>query len=375
MKRQTFDLLMLRRWQLFKLLMLLALVSSILTSCQSYLAVDDTSSSTTSLVGATSGSGASAASVICLGATLGGVTGTASCASAGSTVVMSLTQEIASNSMRNKSTTQLTTTQESSTYSTANLPTTGGFQYREVPSQSLDDDGGNGTNVTLATHPSSNCGEPTSMSGSGLNPKLISDRIQHCNRSWDGSVNGNAGQGLWKLVTRMSRQVLGAGEVWQDQRTGLLWSSLLSLDTAAALSTATWCAASGNQENPGGGINCAANTASYCNESLTLQPESGPGAYVAARGGMGAQGSTTSPSVYWRLPSRSDYLQADVDGIRFVMPDMGPTAPSAGATEWTALASSASTIQVWTFSSDLGVVNTANGGTASSQVRCVGRGK
>lgn len=155
------------------------------------------------------------------------------------------------------------------------------------------------------------------MSGSGLSPTTISDCITHCANenpsvaTWNGQSNGNSGEAEWKLVTR-----LGASkEVWQDQRTGLIWSSLVSTGDH-------WCKA------------------------------------VAS----------SSPSVYWRLPTIGDYKQADVDGIRHVMPDMGAN----GTAEWSASLFSGSRNSAWNFYSIDGYVygNTRN---LSVAVRCVAR--
>lgn len=44
------------------------------------------------------------------------------------------------------------------------------------------------------------------------------------------------------------------------------------------------------------------------------------GTYSPAKGGMG---KNSQPSVAWRLPTINDFKLADVNGIRFVMPDMG----------------------------------------------------
>ncbi len=64
---------------------------------------------------------------------------------------------------------------------------------------------------------------------------------------------------------------------------------------------------------------------SYCAEnagfdSAAIGENWGAGIYLAAKGRLG---SNSVPSVSWRLPTINDYKLADVNGIRFVLPDMG----------------------------------------------------
>jgi hypothetical protein len=129
---------------------------------------------------------------------------------------------------------QLTLNNENTLYAGADLPTTGGYNYRDVPSMAVDDEGYYGTNCKYAPRPSSNCG--TSQATLAL-------RIADCqtanpsSSSWNGSTQCNGGQGLWRLVTRSAANK----EVWQDQRTGLLWSSIVNTGI-------NWCRATGNTE-------------------------------------------------------------------------------------------------------------------------------
>ena len=384
----------------------------------------------------------------------------------------------------------------------SNLPTGAGYNYREVPDQDKDDDGYLGTSSNYAPRPGQDCG----LSGS------ITTRIADCyakngcsnstytdqpncianggtwwdHGTWDGAVQGNAGQGKWRLVTRNGANK----EVWRDERTQLVWSS-------KATTTTNWCQASGNQQwapvtfsqayntGPGtqmvgtgtigsisggslsatetvtitfstataftvtstgtgcttadgvvlmsGALTGAAGTSAtygrtdYCSFTLTqgstpfaandifilkstpaasyscapgagslLQPASPvsycaevagavPGftgetwgsSYPAEKGGMG-KGATDK--VRWRLPTKYDYQQADNDGIRMVMPDMGiagtgrphPDGSPGGINEWSASLAATARNSSWVF----------NGPTASffsgsrslvCGARCVGR--
>ena len=82
-----------------------------------------------------------------------------------------------------------------------------------------------------------------------------------------------------------------------------------------------------------------------------------------------AQASSSSPGVRWRLPTSHDYDQAEVDGIRFVLPDMLATG---GTWEWSATIFSDNRANALAF--DSGAAQRAvNGRNDYLNVRCVGR--
>ena len=133
---------------------------------------------------------------------------------------------------------QLTLQQENTTYATSALPTTGGYDYRDIPDDTKDGDGYYGMNCGYAPRPTTNCGGTTQSS--------VAADITDCatknptTSTWNGATDCNGGQGEWKLVARDGANK----EVWQDERTGLLWSSEVS-------TSINWCQASGNtQEAP-----------------------------------------------------------------------------------------------------------------------------
>ena len=237
----------------------------------------------------------------------------------GTAVCNSVFGDIAvSNMYRNVATPQMTLTTEISTTSYA-------CGYRNVPDVYKDDDGyydstngcGNSggntdtcTSVVKATRPSETC---------GTTQATVSARIAHClaqnpaTATWNGATKGISGEGTWKLVTRTA----GAKEVWRDERTGLVWSDTVAIDN--------WCKASGNGQTDGF---CNGNTSSYCAEGGSLTPAIGgenwtTGVYNETKGGMGAVATDSSPSVRWRLATRNDWLQAEINGVRFVLPNMG----------------------------------------------------
>lgn len=376
---------------------------------------------------------------------------------------------------------QISQEDEGTTYSGVDLPSSGGANYRDIPSQNTDDEGFLGTTCKYAPRPSMDCGTAQAT---------ISARIADCvvaspsTSSWNGSVLCNRGQGEWKLVSRNGANK----EVWQDQRTKLLWSSWVS---STALN---WCRASGNTQNapvslksaynnaagtaiigngtvgavtggsssvdedititfsdatnftvsgsscgggaitgggltttPGstvtwsrvnycsftaiqGAVNFAANDKfiidsdsaavfscapgaasglqpasplSYCAEAVGVNAAAGEnwgtGSYFAAKGGMG---KNSIPSVRWRLPSIEDYKLADVNGIRFVLPDMGRTGANrpvidsssgSSAYEWSGSVASSNRSYSWIISGDTGNVLSNGRSVAVYLPRCVGR--
>lgn len=295
---------------------------------------------------------------------------------AGSAAAGSFDGQIASLIHRTVGTTQMTLATEKTTSSYA-------AGYREIPDIFKDDTafwsaaagctGAGGANQTCttaiwATRPTVTC---------GTTQTTIAARIAHCatqNSSaatWNGQTNGIAGEGNWKLVT-----YTGTYEVWRDERTGLVWSDKVPTND-------NWCKATGNAQadDPSSYCNNASyqdqtTPYSYCVEDASHQPALAgenwtTGAYHGIKGGMGAVATGTSPAVRWRLPSRADWMQADIDGVRQVLPNINNTFWS--ATIYDSLRQRANyfiggsgTIAA---SSSLGTVNR----NAASAIICVGR--
>lgn len=156
--------------------------------------------------------------------------------------------EIISNLTGQTTSSQITLDSEQNTYAGIDLPTTGGYNYRDIPDVTKDDDGHSGTNCKYAPRPANDC---------GTTQNTIVGRIIDCaaqnplTSTWNGATQCNGGEGVWKLVTRNGANK----EVWQDQRTGQLWSSTVA-------SAINWCQASGNtQEIPPTFINSFNNAA------------------------------------------------------------------------------------------------------------------
>lgn len=374
------------------------------------------------------------ASSVCSSSTIFGITGTASCAVSGVTLFVPPVSQILSTANHTIGSAQITSAQERSTYAgSVGAPPLSNYpsSYREIPDINLDDDGFAPYQATYSqygTRPQVLCG------ASGA----LNDRIADClskngsNATWDGRIKGAAGQAIWKLVFASGQAIPGSCsataystdcyEVWQDQRTGLLWSS--SVIRFAASTGINHCLASGNAQNVGG-VDCTVAThslqyaglpGSACSESgetggvQALQgicsngtqvtsgtcatvwkannlTQSGQvenytsGLYTIAKGYMGA---LSSAKVRWRLPTKYDFDQADLDGIRFVMPDMGSPGNAnnrandgtigGGNVEWTATPFSNSRDIAWVYYSQGGGFQWAFSRAGAGEVtRCVGR--
>lgn len=212
------------------------------------------------------------------------------------------------------------------------------------------------------------------------------------NTTWDGILKGNAGQGKWTLISRKNISPGVNYEVWKDNSTGLLWSSKVSGTIGL-----TWCKASGNsnsnlidekfrEDDPanicdssdGYQNNLNKHPISACIEGfngfITDDASATYGFMSTGTNQSGKAGLATLPvaqknngRVFWRLPTMYDYMLANHNGLRFVLPDV-----SVGSEEWTATSSSAEVDKAW-------VINIGNGyrriqpKTSELSVRCVGR--
>jgi len=91
-----------------------------------------------------------------------------------------------------------------------------------------------------------------------------------------------------------------------------------------------------------------------------------PGAIDSA--GKAGLGLASTPAVNWRLPTRNDFYQAELDGIRYVMPDTGGSQP----VEWTSIIDSMDIGEAYRFNSATGATETVTRWNDAA-VRCVGR--
>ncbi len=168
---------------------------------------------------------------------------------------------------------------------------------------------------------------------------LISDRIADCasknvNASYYNAVQyGQGGEGDWKLVTKV-----GAKEVWQDQRTQLLWSDVAdnyyNWYQASGYSQVTidsqrdtyYDSAPSDLNTDCNGFPCQPSSPiSVCAEvenDKILAGGGHPTANYAPNPENAFKGNLkASDGVVWKLPSRDDWMLAEVNGIRKAAPN------------------------------------------------------
>lgn len=313
---------------------------------------------------------------ICSGTTIFGTSGSATCGGGGGGGGVTFDTVMGSMMFRDLSTSQITIDDEISTINYA-------IGYREVPNPGLDDEGPFSTDCTISTnvnYPCSRIVKATRPSITcGTNQNTISDRIADClfnnpTATWNGASNGTSGEGVWKLVT-----YTGTHEVWQDQRTNLLWSDVV-------ISSANWCRASGAGitpepaavticDQPANQDQVAPESVCYEHSSRQPVPALGEnwatGVYHSAKGGMGRTATPTSPSVRWRLPTRNDFMLADLNGLRSVV-------PTVSANFWTATPSASHRNRAFWYGGESGWITTTTSSanavrSQNNRVRCVGR--
>lgn len=233
---------------------------------------------------------------------------------------------------RMRTTVILSSAQESGT--ALNLP----VGYDDVPNILEADDGlgVEGRSVVLAAHSGRSC-------GIGADFANIAARIQDCATinaslaSWNGQENGNAGEGNWALV---SKNGIGQ-EVWIDKTTNMLWSDRIT-------DSMLWCVASGNSQTPseGGVVDCQVlnpDRRELCNDLNVLPAD----------------------QVSWRLPTRGDFLQADLNGARYVL-------RHTSSNYWTATVSGLNRDEAWSIIQSSASLTTASRAEGRA-VRCIGR--
>lgn len=236
--------------------------------------------------------------------------------------------------------------------------------------------------VRIVGRPDKECGTNAIV---GVNAN-ISDRINDCvdkneaKAFYSGVQYGQDGEGDWKLVTRLST----GEEVWQDQRTKLLWSDKAALTynwfQAAGYSKAT--ATSQVETFYDSAPNSTAGT--MCNGSACqpIQPisvcaevnggelidQSGAFTNYQANPENAFKGNLmASAGVIWKLPSKNDFHQAEVNGVRKVLPNMDYEF-------WSSSSNSKYRWTVWRFFGENGLFSDGNssGRYVALSVRCVG---
>ena len=193
----------------------------------------------------------------------------------------------------------------------------------------------------------------------------IEARIADCatlNGLWsfyDGKKYGQDGEGDWKLVS-----VVGAGpkfEVWRDERTKLLWSdkssAIYNWYQAAGYSKpdgvseieSEFLSSPGTMDPQLGSIMQPASPISVCPDVHAGEIAAGGGTpgYTYVNPETDFKAGLSHPETTWRLPSKSDWGLAEVNGIRKVLPNMDHSF-------WSSSSGSVSRSDAWYFFGDFG---------------------
>lgn len=209
---------------------------------------------------------------------------------------------------------------------------------RIVPDIDLDTEGfQNVVTVEAQGRPTVLCGNLETFSGTKA-------RIADCKTKnpttylWNGEENGAVGEGQWQLVA-----VIATGrEIWKDTKTGMVWS-----EERAAVN---WCRGSGNNQvtYDGTSVDCVVlgEDKSSCTKSTYAE---------------------LNDDIRWRLPTRNDFLQADLDGLRFIYNSNS----MANRSYWTATLDSKSKTRAWTYVVPQGTLAVQEIPTVQ-YVRCIG---
>lgn len=224
---------------------------------------------------------------------------------------------------------------------------------------------------------------------------------------WDGSKFYMGGEGDWKLVTLYKSgaaagsicsggAAAGCFEVWQDQRTLLVWSDTLTNGggfnwfQAAGYSKSSTTVNSTSYEGAGPTVagggriynpsNCANRATSTCQDDVPLSAcadaaalvgKNGIATYQNPDGSNGtvderpAKGMISGANANWRLPTKEDFQLAELNGMRRVLPNMDECF-------WSATSFSYYRARAWYYCGEAGFIN----GTerhSLNKVICVGR--
>ena len=184
----------------------------------------------------------------------------------------------------------------------------------------------------------------------------VSNRILDCkgeysaSATWVGSTEGLYAETTWTLVTR---DTIAGIAIWKDSGTGYLWTTRIATDVS-------FCQAAGVDSTSYGFICNSNNVAkrTYCSENSGFTYTSG---VTEKLGNL----NVASGKVMWRLPTRADFLKAELDGLRYVL-SMEETDNFWSANTWSVDPGS-----IWTFSAE-GVLTTTEITNSTTDVICVG---
>jgi hypothetical protein len=224
--------------------------------------------------------------------------------------------------------------------------------YFDLPQINLHDDGVNPKtdtpSVVHAMRPPLECGkESANRSLSELSVDCQTENGD--NASWIGKDKATSGEGVWRLITKRS-----GIEVWQDVTTGLIWSDVVD--------SVNWCEATGNKED-GNTVDCIDYDSEEVFDLCRLEiPD-----YRDGKGRINSTDPDDADIVKWTVPTRNEFLQADLNGARFVLP-----AFKSNKRFWSSTVDSSNRDFAWTFRGEDGVLDSRKRDT-NQHVVCVGR--
>jgi hypothetical protein len=182
------------------------------------------------------------------------------------------------------------------------------------------------------------CGHPSVPASPSIEDRIEDCKIKNTATAivWNGKIRAKSTEGLWTLVVRTA----DGKNLWRDDTSGLLWSDDLGV-------TNNWCKAAGNSESSSacasGGSLQAATPESFCSELTGFDT---PPELANAKGNLSG-----SEGIQWRLPTKSEWLQAELNGVRWVIDAIDPLSYST-RTYWSStIFGLAHTGTAWTFNS------------------------
>lgn len=218
----------------------------------------------------------------------------------------------------------------------------------------------------------------------------ILERVKDCSlknpqwASYDGPKAGNENEAIWNLVTVIKNKNQELFEVWQDQKTNKLWSDKTqhSYNWYRAVGYAKpkdisilesqFAAEPGHKDTSApfkiNVILQPKNPISVCTspKELSLKNEFHY-TYEAPMEKLDFKGNLSEENVSWSVPSRDDWMMAEVNGIRKVLPNMDYKF-------WTSTTGSDYRNSSWIFAGDYGTFDGSDK-HISNYVRCVGKVK
>lgn len=190
--------------------------------------------------------------------------------------------------------------------------------YSRIPNPNTDND----ENIIKYKESSSvACGVLETLESVSEREKDCEEKLSIENSTWNGATNGISGEGNFVMVMKKDSK-----KIWRDETTGLLWSYRITEDD--------WESASGNYGD--------SRTEDFTCNQITGFNEG---------------------EVSWRLPTRSEFLQADINGARFVLEDLANT-------YWTATSVNKAGI-VWAINQEEALLEKKHRDEKLS-IRCVG---